>query len=221
MQRYISFIILCLCGVFVFLLSPSASTSQQHSDSAAELIGALDDCIQQRFLDVDKGFGFRRIIRPGDTAHRFKPENAKELAVVEYLSGTRLDVVLYLAGRGILASKLNSEEVDGVAGNLIKGPVLITTSDKQVAGLPAFKQLWDHGREAMQVFQGSNRYDFNLGEWSFTARPVRASDTTCLNCHQGNGTTLFSMRNNGRESNSLQKGDPLGLLVYGYRRSQQ
>lgn len=230
MKRYICFIILCLFSLLVafsFSPSPSASTlrsfipSQEHSDSGADLIAALDDCIQQRFLDVEKGFGFRRIIRPGDTPHRFKAGNAKELTIVEYLTRARLDVVLYLAGRGIVGPKLNSQHVDSIAGNLIKGPVFITASDKQIAGLPTPKQLWNHGQEAMQVFQGSGKYDFSLGEWKFIARPVRASDTTCLKCHQRNGTNLFSRGNIGQESKSLQIGDPIGLLVYGYKNNLQ
>jgi hypothetical protein len=229
MKRYICFIILCLFSLLVafgFSPGPSASTlrsfipSQEHSDSEADLIAALDACIQQRFLDVDKGFGFRRLTRPGDTPHRFKAENAKELTIVEYLTSARLDVVLYLAGRGIVEAKLNSEDVDSIAGSLIKGPVSITPSDNQIAGLPTPRQLWNHSQEAMQVFQGSGKYDFSLGEWNFIARPVRASDTTCLECHQRNGTNLFSRGNTRQELKSLQIGDPLGLLVYGYKISR-
>ena len=230
MKRYSCFIILGLFSLLVafgFSSGPSASTLrsfvplQEHSDSEADLIDALDDCIQQRFLDVDKGLGFSRVIRPGSTPHRFKAENAKELTIVEYLTRARLDVVLYLAGRRIVEAKLNSEDIDSIAGSLIKGPVSITASDKDITGLPTPKQLWDRGQEAMHVFQGSRTYDFSLGEWKFIARPVRASDTTCLSCHQRNGTTLFSMGKIGQESKSLQIGDPLGLLVYGYKKSRE
>jgi len=230
MKRYSCFIILGLFSLLVafgFSSGPSAATlislvpSQEHSDSEADLIAALDDCIQQRFLDVDKGFGFSRVIRPGSTPHRFKAENAKELTIVEYLTRARLDVVLYLAGRRIVEAKLNSEDVDSIAGSLIKGPVSITPANKQNKGLPLPKQLLSHSPEAMHVFQGSGKYDFSLGEWKFIARPVRASDATCLNCHQRNGTTLFSTGRIGQESKSLQIGDPLGLLVYGYKHSRQ
>lgn len=230
MKRYSCLIILGLFPLLVafgFSSGPSAATlrslapSQEHSDSEADLIAALDDCIQQRFLDVDKGFGFSRVIRPGSTPHRFKAENAKELTIVEYLTGARLDVVLYLAGRRIVEAKLNSEDVDSIAGSLIKGPVSITPGDKQVAGLPTPGQLLNRGREAMQAFQGSGKYDFSLGEWKFITRPVRASDATCLNCHQRNGTTLFSRGKIGEDSKSLKIGDPLGLLVYGYKNSRR
>jgi len=230
MKRYICFIILGLFSLLVafgFSSAPSASTlrsfvpSQEHSDSEADLIAALDDCIQQRFLDVDKGFGFSRVIRPGDTPHRFKAENAKELTIVEYLTRSRLDVVLYLAGRRIVEAKLNSGDADSIAGSLIKGPVSITPGNKPNSGLPLPKQLLSHSQEAMHVFQGSGKYDFSLGDWNFIARPVRASNATCLSCHQRNGTNLFSRSKAGQESKSLQIGDPLGLLVYGYRNSRQ
>lgn len=230
MRRYVCFIILGLFSVLVaFAVSPSPSASnlrglipsQEPADSGAELIAALDDCIQQRFLDVDKGFGYRRLVRPGDTPHRFKPENAKELAVVDYLTRHKLDVVLYLAGRGIIEPSPNSKEVDSIAAKVIKGPVRITPGDKQVAGLPTLKQLWDHGQQAMHVFHGSDNYDFNLGEWKFVVRPVRASDQSCLKCHQPNGTSHIAMANRRQESKSLQIGDPLGLLVYGYKKNDQ
>jgi hypothetical protein len=230
MKRYICFIILSLFSLLVafgFSSGPSASTlislvpSQEHSDPEADLIAALDDCVQQRFRDVDKGFGFSRVIRPGTTPHRFKAENAKELTVVEYLTRARLDVVLYLAGRRIVEAKLNSEDADSIANGLIKGPVFITPDNKQNTGLPGPKQLLSRGQEAMHVFQGSGKYDFSLGEWNFIARPVRASETTCLNCHQRNGTSLFSWGKPTQDTKSLQIGDPLGVLVYGYRNSRQ
>jgi hypothetical protein len=227
LQRYVCFTVLGLFSVlFAFAVSPSPYASslpgpfppQEYADSDAALIEALDDCIQQRFLDIDKGFGFRRLVRPGETAHRFKPENAKELAVVSYLTGQKLEVVLYLAGRGIVAPNLNSKDVDNVAGKLIKGPIRITPSDKPVANLPTLRQLWDRGQEAMRVFQGSENYDFNLGEWKFIARPVRASDQSCLKCHQAGGPS-YPIRLQG--STALQIGEPLGLLVYGYKKNDQ
>src|SRR6185295_4416494 len=230
MKRYICLIILGLFALLIafgFSSSPSASTlrsfdpSQEHSDSEADLIAALDDCVQQRFLDVDKGFGFSRVIRPGETPHRFKAENAKELTIVEYLTSARLDVVLYLAGRRIVEAKLNSEDADSIAGSLIKGPVSITPGNKPNTGLPLPKQLLSHSQEAMHVFQGSGKYDFSLGEWKFIARPVRVSGTSCLNCHKRNGTTLFSRGKIGEDSKSLKIGDPLGLLVYGFKNSRR
>ena len=230
MKRYICLIILSLFSLLIafgFSSSPSASTlisfvrSQEHSDSEADLIAALDDCIQKRFLDVDKGFGFSRVIRPGTTPHRYEAENAKELSVVEYLTRARLDVVLYLAGRRVVEAKLTSENADSVVNGLIKGPVFITAGNKQNTGLPGPAQLLSRCQEAMHVFQGSGKYDFSLGEWNFIARPVRASDTTCLNCHQRNGTSLLSWGKSDQDSKSLHIGDPLGLLVYGYKNSRQ
>ena len=227
MRRYLCLTMLGLfSALFAFAISPSPSASslpgpippQDNADSDAALIEALDDCVQQRFLDIDKGFGFRRLVRPGETAHRFKPENAKELAVVAYLTGQKVDVVLYLAGRGIVSANLNSKDVDGVAAKLIKGPIRITPGDKAVANLPTLRQLWDHGQQAMRVFQGSENYDFNLGEWKFIARPVRASDQSCLKCHQASGPSHPNLR---QESTALQIGDPLGLLVYGYKKNDQ
>ena len=217
------FTLLAVCAVSPgrIAATPEPVVVQEHADSAAALIGYLDDCIQQRFLDVDQGFGYRRIVRPGDTPHRFKPENAKELAVEGHLRRHKLDVVLYLAGRGIIAPDLNSKEVDAIADKLIKGPVRITATDKQRIQLPSNKQLFNHGQEAMRVFERSDNYEFNLGQWKFIARPVRASDQSCLKCHQHAGISYLTTADRPQAPTSLQVGDPLGVLVYGYKNSDQ
>ena len=217
------FTLLAVCAVSPgrFASIPEPVLVQEHADSAAALIGYLDDCIQQRFLDVEQGFGYRRIIRAGDTPHRFKPENAKELAAEDHLNRHKLDVVLYLAGRGIIALDLSSKEIASIADKLIKGPVHITPTDKQPIQLPSSKQLLDHGQKAMRVFERSDNYEFNLGQWKFIARPVRASDKSCLKCHQHSGTSYMAWPDRSQEPSSLQIGDPLGVLVYGYKNSDQ
>jgi len=53
---------------------------------------SLDARVQERFKEVDRVFGFRRIVRPGETAHRFRPENVRELEDPRRISsGTRAD----------------------------------------------------------------------------------------------------------------------------------
>jgi hypothetical protein len=223
----ITSILLFSCSVGLgFLPDISSATcsphifTQEHPDSSADLISVLDDCIQQRFLDVDQGFGFRRIVRLGETPHRFKPENAKELSIVGYLTKVKLSVVLYLAGRSILKPGSDTPEISGDAGRLIKGPVFITDNDRRVTGSPTALELLEHSQKAMRDFQESDRYDFAIREWKIIARPVRTSDSSCLKCHHYNEINILPQAKLGQESRRLKIGDALGVLLYAYRNGQ-
>jgi hypothetical protein len=77
-------------------------TATPPADREARLIAALNDCLQERFRDVDEVFGIRRITKLGETPHRFKPENVRELEAVEELKRERLRLVLYLTGRRVI-----------------------------------------------------------------------------------------------------------------------
>jgi hypothetical protein len=209
-----------------FLQDTSAASgahilTQETIDSSSDLISALDDCIQQRFLDVDQGFGFRRLVRSGETPHRFKPENAKELSIVGYLSKVKLNVVLYLAGRNLLRPGADAAEAGaGELGKLIKGPVFITGNDVRVSGPPTVSELSEQSRKAMQNFQKSDRYDFTIREWKIIARPVRASEASCLKCHHYDETGTLPQAKVEEESRRLKIGDALGVVVYAYRDGQ-
>jgi hypothetical protein len=225
--KRITSILLFSCSIaLAFLPDISSATcsphifTQEHPDSSADLISVLDDCVQQRFLDVDQGFGFRRIVRLGETPHRFKPENAKELSIVGYLMKVKLNVVLYLAGRNILNTGSDTTEVNGNAGRFIKGPVLITDNDKRVIGPPTALELLEHGQKAMRDVQKSDRYDFAIREWKIIARPVRASDSSCLKCHRYNEIDVLPEAKLEQESRRLKIGDPLGVLLYAYKNGQ-
>src|SRR5688572_28374176 len=106
MKRMVQFSCMIISSLFIaniLLQSPTAAAiSAQESALESQFIDALDDCIQQRFKDIDQSFGFRRITRAGDTPHRFKPENAKELASVSELNAQGLNVALYLTSRSVL-----------------------------------------------------------------------------------------------------------------------
>jgi hypothetical protein len=227
MQRSVSIVsVLLFCFALAFGFLPTTSGAlgnpiliQENIDSA-DLISTLDDCIQKRFLDVDLGFGFRRLTRSGDTPHRFKAENAKELSVVGYLSKVKLDVILYLGGRNMLEPRTEASDINHNAGKLIKGPVFITDSDRRVTGSPTTLELMEHGQKAMRVFQKSDTYNFAIREWKIIARPVRASDASCLKCHYSDEINIFPETKVGQESRRLKIGDPLGVVLYAYSSGQ-
>ena len=221
--------VLTLAAVFGLSISMVARLSaRQHpspdAQRAAALISAFDGCIQGRFQDVDEKFGFRRIVNPGATPHRFEPESARELDAVQGLEGAGFQVVLYLTGRRVLRDKPQAgPSPDDPFRAFIKGPVLIThatAADKAPSGAvsaPASMDLWDESRQAMLAFARTDSYDFAKAGWSFIARPVRASDQMCLNCHRD--PYSVGIPRTGEPSN-LKIGDPMGVVLYGYRRER-
>lgn len=80
-------------------LAIAASTGVVRADDP---IASLNRSIQDRFKEVDRLFGLRRIVVIGDTPHRFRPESVAELSAVQELRDARLRVALYIAGRRVL-----------------------------------------------------------------------------------------------------------------------
>jgi hypothetical protein len=194
------------------------SAVQLPTGVARELavISSLNDCIQSRFRDVDERFGFRRIITPGQTPHRFTPENAKELDVVRGLESSGLQVILYLTGRHVLRAKPPAADLPGdMPWGVIKGPVLITTAGS-ATGAPKPMDLWDESARAMRAFETRDAYDFVQAGWNFAARPVRASEELCLRCHRGPGRASFAP--SADEKSALKIGDAIGVVLYGYKK---
>jgi len=215
-------------AVIVFALLPARTAATRNipqeegcDDADSRLLSLLDDCVQQRFKDVDNGFGFRRIVKVGETPHRFKPENAKELRVVDELKAARLSVALYLAGRRVLGDKPDATAI--VARRFIQGPASVASTDHKNGDLPGPAELWDQSRAAMLAFQSSQTYDFAVGKWKFSGRPVRATEQSCLNCHNSGETRSIPLTSTNRPSElqitkPLRIGDPLGVVLYAHER---
>lgn len=197
--------------------SPARETDCGDSDK--QLVSELNDRVQERFKDIDNTFGYRRIIRVGDTPHRFKPENAKELKIVDELNKARLKVALYLASRSVI--KINPHIARLRPGQFIKGPGLITADNNQRNSLPEALEIFEQSRNAMAAFEKSDSYDFTLGGWKFTARPVRASDQSCLMCHKSDDwVSLVGSANADQKPEQLKIGDVLGVVIYAYEYSR-
>jgi hypothetical protein len=193
----------------------SRDLAQNRGTRARALIDEFDECLQQRFKDVDEGFGFRRIVKVGDTPHRFNPENTREEGAVRDLERAGLRVVLYLTGRRVLT-------VDGRAPGtrlgspLIKGPVEVTSAQRQGdLHIAPSLDLREESRRAMIMFERASSYDFTAGDSTFVAHPVRASEPSCLRCHEADGSTRMIPSRD--RVTSLRVGDPLGALLYGYQ----
>jgi hypothetical protein len=211
-SRFVTGALTAAAIVFAVTFSMTAAVSAEQTPSAAgaqeiRLLASLNGCIQTRFQEIDFKFGIRRVIKPGETPHRFEPETVREISAVRELEDAGLRVVLYLTGRQVLRDKPPLAGLSNqMAWELIKGPVLITQAPTgSVLPAPASMDLWDDSRRAMQSFGQTDSREFALAGWNFVARPVRA-EPMCLNCH----------REETAAGNPLKVGDPIGVVLYGY-----
>jgi hypothetical protein len=176
----------------------TASTIVVRADDP---IASLNRSVQDRFKDVDKYFGLRRIVVIGDTPHQFRPESVAEFSAVKALEESGYRVALYVAGRRVLDREphLTTDEPTQLDRRVIFGPVAVT-DPTFLAGLPQAVDLIDESRMAFSHLVKQDRHDFEIGDLKFTARAVRATTDQCLSCHRGR--TI---------------GDPLGVVLYAYR----
>lgn len=184
--------------VAVVAVSAWATTSLNAADDP---LASLNRAIQERFTDVDKNFGLRRIVIIGDTPHQFRPETVSEFATVQELKDEGLQVAMYMAGRRVLDREpdLTTKQPFTVNRRVIFGPIAVT-DPAALTALPGAVELIDESRQAFQALQRRERYDFEMANWAFSARAVRAASTECLTCHKGRAL-----------------GDPLGVVLYAFR----
>lgn len=210
-----------------FVAKSSAGVAPRITVPEAHPLDALDRAVQKRFHSVI-GFGMARI----GTEKRFAPETAEEKQAVRDLKRAGYHVGLYLAGRALLDDVPEQNRYSKVvfgstpAGQAFSGPIFMSTSG--LKGLPKAAALWDETRRALQSFaEGSERYGFKSGEWDVEARPVRASEETCLKCHVARVKFTVVTGEDGAKavkSETVEEppkvGDPLGVLVYSYRKKR-
>ena len=185
-------------------------------DGTAEL-NDFDKAVQQRFHDVI-GFGMARI----SSDRQFVPETAAEKEAAQALKRSGYQICLFLVGRGVLQQVPEQDRnmnKFGGSSHTIAGPVFLK-KNQTMRGLPAAIELWEPAREAFKTFAGGGaRYGFKVRNWNVEARPVRASDESCLRCHgvdtrvtyRADGSNLLEART---EANHLQVGDAIGMLLY-------
>lgn len=172
-------------------------------NAGPDLISRLDECIQNRFLDR-KAFGMQRILPfQFHGIRQFRPENATEQAVVNQLEHNGYEVALYLAGRNVvLIPPLGPLDVPHRFG--VQGPAYITRL-RDPRELPEAESLFEESRKALAEFQSRQGYEVQRGDWTVALRPLRASNEACVHCHAAAGSLV-------------KIGDPLGVVMYVYRR---
>jgi hypothetical protein len=191
---------LLVCATLTLGLIGSATA---HAWRIDDPIAALNRIIQERFTEVDSTFGLRRIVVLGDTPHRFQPEKVSEFDAVRELNEARLGVAIYMAGRRVLDVEpdLTTKVPFALNRRIVFGPIAVTEASALPA-LPEAVELIDESRNAFRALERRERYDFELGDVTFTARAVRATSQVCLTCHKDR--TI---------------GEPLGVVFYACKES--
>jgi hypothetical protein len=194
------------------------------SDIAA-LLRAFDNCIQDRFADLQFGrFGTARVLAA--SPHRFFAENVREESIVGYLERARLVVVMYVGGRRLLDESgydITPQRGAFAPGNLfvparrgvrLSGPAVVTPLSYVAPppDAPRAPALQPEATRALRALDGTDATTFSMDGWDFVARPVRASTEACLACH--------TRTTPGQVGNQLRMGDPLGLVLYGYKQQR-
>jgi hypothetical protein len=223
--------------VVAFSTNPGATRpdGEEHSRAAAaKAIDALDQCVQDRFVRIDKGFGLSRISMAMHNTRHFVPTNDVESGAVGDLEALGLRVVMYVAS----PQRPRFGPHGGVANPpLIQGPVFVSPTpqvvtrnaggapievraDPQVLNdLPNDADVGAQGRLLLSAPAAAESRQFAIGRWSFVARPVRATASACLNCHNYRPESVAAGRSvDGSVDEPFRLGDPLGAVLYGYQK---
>ncbi len=196
----------------------------RRSKPADQIIDDFDKSIQRRFL-TDPYFGIRRIQPLGPTNphfEQFHPKNDKERASVAAFESGNWDVGIYLFGRRATPKVDNGSELEGFEIRYRLFDPLPVTKGLKTQKLRRSQKLLERVKKAFLEFQtpnsrSENEFEFDMGEWAYVARPVRAVNQSCLQCHKdyvvteklGDGKFKFRKR---------QIGDANGVLVYGFKK---
>ena len=202
--------------------APIAAPSPANS---AHPVDQFDRVVQQRFHNVI-GFGMARIA----SERKFEPETKEEKEAVKDLRRAGYRMGLFLAGRGVLEPFPEefraSKTYFGFGNHMMSGPVFIRSTKRK--DLPNGSALWELARRALVAFgEGAERQSFTVGRWEVEARPVRASSETCLQCHKTDiklevtHTAKGPIYGWGPKGNVLRVGDPLGALLYVYKKKSR
>jgi hypothetical protein len=185
------------------------------------LIDDFDRSIQLRFLTAPS-FGIRRIQPVGPISthlDQFHPTTDLERDSVAAFESNGWDVGIYLSGRRVkLRPDTKGDEKYDITYRLFE-PIPVTSGLKQ-SKLRDSKKLADEVKQAFVEFQkpggaNENEMRFESGRWSFVARPVRAVNQSCLQCHTDSVVT--ERLGNGKFAIRKRRiGDANGILMYAF-----
>jgi hypothetical protein len=213
-------------GIFSPVNSQTTSDASIKTNNSAlnpgEIVERFDKSLQQRFL-TEPFFGIRRIQPVAPTNPHFEyfsPKNDEEKASVSEFEKQGLNVGVYLFGKRTTPKKGKGDKIDGFSVNYrLFNPIPIT-ADVKKKNLRPPEKLLRQVKKAFLEFQtpngaNENEYVFNLGKWTYIAKPVRAVNQSCLKCHQ-DYVAVAKFSSGKYRFRKRRIGDANGILVYGF-----
>ena len=228
-----------LAAVFVLLASlhtrvevqadsidPIDTVSDPTSPEA--LVEKFDKTIQLRFL-TEPFVGMARIAprRPTGPSPRhvsgFSPQTHEEVAAVAGFEKEGWDVGIYLFGRRVDPRTNTKKETDYDIRYRLFNPAPVTSGLKR-SSFRKQKKLAEEVKRAFLEFQkmdgpNANEMKFEIGDWSYFARPVRASNQSCLQCHRDYVIT-DKLADGKFVARPRKIGDVNGVLFYALRKRE-
>jgi hypothetical protein len=188
------------------------------------LVTRFDNAIQRRFL-TEPNFGMARIgpvRRRSPHLSHFSPSNDEESSSVADIEKGGWRAALYLFGRRSTPKGKKGHELEKFDIRYRLNRPLTITADLKRGQVPSGKKLIGEVKEAFLGFQtpgspNENNYEFTIGDWSYFAKPVRAANASCIQCH----TDYVITEKLGEDKYKFRKravGDVNGVLVYGFAR---
>lgn len=193
------------------------------------LINKFDNEIRARFLS-EPFFGVARIAPTQPvklaSAHlsSFSPKTSAEMDAVKSFVEGGWDVGIYLYGRRAEPKVKNGKAKDKYAITYRVNQPVTVTGLQRPSQLQDPKNLVKYVKEAFLEYQNAKptdaeNFQFDNGDWSYVARPVRVVSESCLRCH--NDYVVIDKLSAGQFK--LRKrgiGDVNGILLYAFRRHQ-
>jgi hypothetical protein len=225
-------------ATFVSMSVIAASSASDDPPIPDSTLDDLDRCVQHRFVAPGRGFGFSRMAVTAHNIHRFVPRDDSEAAVVGRLQAEGTQVVMYLASRQ--RPRLGPQGSDHTIPPVVQGPVLVYPAPpseltnlgpggpKGSSTVPHDQRssVWDNmpveasvraeAIDSLRMLTQRGSKSFQIGTWKFVARPVPASASSCLNCHNRRPNRGVPSTEEPTDE-PFRLGDPIGAVLYGYR----
>jgi hypothetical protein len=204
---------------------PITNIYQRRPD--VRLIDRFDNEIHARFL-TEPFFGMARLapttpvkLRSNHVAG-FMPQTPEEIELERTFKDSGWDVGIYLYGRRAVPKLKNGKPQDDFKITYrVNVPVPVTFGLRE-GQLQDAKGLIRYVKQAFLDFQsagvdGTNTFEFEKGDWSYVARPVRAVNQSCLKCHN-DYVVVDKLANNKFKLKRREVGDVNGILLYAFRK---
>lgn len=218
-----------------FLKSWRAEAQNKRSDAVEprrpdmDLINKFDKEVRARFLTMPF-FGMARIapIQPvkfrSSHISSFSPNTPDEVAAVKSFNDDGWDVGIYLYGRRSEPKLKEGKPTDKFNIRYrINQPVPVTFGLKE-GSLQEPTHLIKYVKQAFLEYQKATPdeardFGFENGDWSYIARPVRAVNQSCLQCHN-DYVVVDNLPNRQFKMRKRQVGDVNGILLYAFRKQK-